>query len=932
MRIQTTFKNFCKVLLLATMLAVPLIYPLKFSDTLYNAIRTRFTSPGLYEFWQENIEPSIYFGFSPLVLKESVANAMIMFTFIVYVISQILVEGHKERFGGFFKRHFFVLAFVIFSGLSLIYTPTFYYSLRTWFNIVCFALFFIIVTEEADSPSFLRKSIYLILFVGFIQCLVALMQHLDLTNQVMLKFDDPRNRMGAFIGHNTGLSIFLVPSFFISTGMLLNRQKGFTRLFYTVFLTMLLLVFIAAKSRGVWVALAITTPLLLIFFKKYTGLGFTRGQYSSAAVVVCLVIASQILPTPLRDPEMSFLLRMSHFSPRRLQSETRLRVLVTSAPLINQKPILGHGIGSFQYVYPKAQGEYFMRFPDSILVPTSKRTQRAHNDYLQALIEVGAVGFLLLLGGLYIYIKRGWNTFVQAGSGEPRLFTISLFFSMCAILIQAFYDFPFHIAPLALYFLFFLGIWTSGTRIYGMTGTVKGEAEIPVTASTRAAGVVIVIALLAVLPRILGFNMLYFASDLHNQRATSYTKTYYSVPEAPTRIKVDWLTRAKGDIERAIRLEPLSGLNLFKAAEINYLLGTIASDAYATSLLQDDEQSAKSRMVYCSMADNYFKKALFYAEFALEELRIHSTYYLIGMIHRDMALLAARRGDTAEEKVQNEKSKSALKVSITYTQAYGPALHDLAELMLKEPLPNMKLIMELRRKIARHDPDYFRSQYFNKLTQAEVYGDYERGLQIAKVLAEIQPDNPDILRALFHAYIYVGDLDGAGSLLDLLKRIDPAYPEVYTLYYCYRKDWKEAKKWLDIVLKDKDVGDLSFFMGIEPFLLERLGMEEEAEAKIRQLLKSRKKYLPTIYRLLGEAAIVIFDEQERGVNYLQKVLEFGSPTTPLVLYHVAEYYAELGEYEKALRIIERHKDNTTGRFKKLEQLHEKMRHENEHKP
>ena len=46
---------------------------------------------------------------------------------------------------------------------------------------------------------------------------------------------------------------------------------------------------------------------------------------------------------------------------------------------------------------------------------------RAHNDWLQLLIELGVVGVLIVLAGLYVALRRGWNSWLRIRDPVLRL-------------------------------------------------------------------------------------------------------------------------------------------------------------------------------------------------------------------------------------------------------------------------------------------------------------------------------------------------------------------------------------------------------------------------------------------------------------------------------------------------------------------------------
>ncbi|WP_374434440.1 O-antigen ligase family protein [Inhella sp.] len=84
-----------------------------------------------------------------------------------------------------------------------------------------------------------------------------------------------------------------------------------------------------------------------------------------------------------------------------------LRVLMieTSVAMIKEKPLLGHGLASWQ-------GEWFQRVPHTHYLLIENSTP--HNDYLLVLAQGGVFGLALLLGWWWVVLRQSW----RAGPGS----------------------------------------------------------------------------------------------------------------------------------------------------------------------------------------------------------------------------------------------------------------------------------------------------------------------------------------------------------------------------------------------------------------------------------------------------------------------------------------------------------------------------------
>ena len=92
----------------------------------------------------------------------------------------------------------------------------------------------------------------------------------------------------------------------------------------------------------------------------------------------------------------------------------RLAMYTIGTELVFQKPLLGHGIGSFNRVWAQQSGDFHNRYPNAVL-PNSIVTIHPHNEFLYWLIEGGSIivlGMILIIAavGMALYqcgLSRG---------------------------------------------------------------------------------------------------------------------------------------------------------------------------------------------------------------------------------------------------------------------------------------------------------------------------------------------------------------------------------------------------------------------------------------------------------------------------------------------------------------------------------------------
>ncbi len=906
-------KKLCHLLILAIIFSVPLIYPFKIS---HNALRTLvgwFEKQGYFakSLWDWQLEPFLYFGLSPLKLKWTVVDGFILVFAVAYIFWRILEPVRSGRFR-ITPPYVFLHTLLLYAGFSAIFiSPTIHTSVMSLISLVLAVVFFIGLADVDKSPAFVVKAFVLIGLVSFVLCVIAVMQHTGLTDSFMLRFERLRNSMGSFIGHNTGLSSYIMPSFFMAIAALTLVRKLCVRFILMAFLAIEGFVIVAAQSRAVILILLFLTPLYLLYLWRLTGFRIRARWMLTAAAVLCIVVLLQIVNrpwNPFYSHKAPLVKRLKAFQPRNLRG-TRLRILTCSRALLRQSPFFGYGFASFQYVYPKAQADYYASHPDTLLIPTDLRTQHAHNEYLQTAIGLGFVGLFLVLLTLYLFLKQGQIVLQEVQTVWVRRFLCALFFSIVAFLLHSFVDFPMQIPPLSLMILLLLGIWVSGEKIWLRKN--NGEENLPpliakLTASTGGrvlliAGALIMFALLplgnAIILRPFRSDIIFFKSDM-------YIQTFHEYPNISDKEKLNLLTNAVAIARRGVRLDPLNCELRFKLGEAYYLLGTFYTKEWLAAKKAKDEREENAWKLG---AQQYLTRAVNKLTTALEEYRFHSVYYLIGVSEEMLERIEPNKGHLA-------RAREAYSIAVRYSPAFAEALADYSKLLVKisRTLPESRRaklgreIIRLRRLIAKYQPEYFRKHFVEKTRTSMLNCEYERVIKLFVDLLRIEPDNLDFRAHLANVLAKEARFNDALGVLAEAQRMKPDYAPVlraYALVFLRKKDYAEALKYIQKYLTLPQTNDKVFEV-LEALTLKAMGKSNEAKLKLDAIEKKALKD-PGYLQMLGTISIEFFGKEKEGIKYLERRVNLTPPPTEILYYTLATYKLKQGDRATAISYLKR---------------------------
>jgi O-antigen ligase len=179
---------------------------------------------------------------------------------------------------------------------------------------------------------------------------------------------------------------------------------------------------------------------LMIFCANPTRTGRPGLAFGVLLLVAILGLAIYIGVDPV-------LVRYENISQERSSENDRIGLWIEAWQMVQKNIIFGTGLGTFQWTFPA----YERVDPD---IPA----KYAHNDYLQALAEVGIVGLVLILCGLFL-IGRAAVQNVRY-SKDPLVSGIGLaaIGALTAVVLQEVTDFGMCIPAVALLFSVVVGL------------------------------------------------------------------------------------------------------------------------------------------------------------------------------------------------------------------------------------------------------------------------------------------------------------------------------------------------------------------------------------------------------------------------------------------------------------------------------------------
>jgi O-antigen ligase len=169
-------------------------------------------------------------------------------------------------------------------------------------------------------------------------------------------------------------------------------------------------------------------------------------RFVAAALVAAVLIAASFYLAP--DQLISRFGEIAGTS-MDMMGNWRPRIWKDTWELITHYPLAGCGLGAFEQAFPR-----FRTFLPELAVDT------VHNDYLQFLAELGAIGFsIVAFGMIAVFLSAAYAVFRSDSS--KRYFAIASLGALIAILIHSFVDYNLYIPANAMLFAWIAGLVAS---------------------------------------------------------------------------------------------------------------------------------------------------------------------------------------------------------------------------------------------------------------------------------------------------------------------------------------------------------------------------------------------------------------------------------------------------------------------------------------
>ncbi len=291
-------------------------------------------------------------------------------------------------------------------------------------------LFILLFLNQKINRIGLNRSVSILVWIAFVFLFY------EIGTQYQSGIDLLKNKnlyqLNTVFSHKNLFSSALLLCFPFLVQTLINDKKLW-KMIAGVALLLMIPVLLFIQTKAVIAGMGIASIICFIPFSRFIKPYFPKIYFAGISIFGVSIFSFIILSFLYRE---KFILLYNNET-----FNERILLWQNTWSMIKEFPFLGVGGGNWQIFFPKYGLQNFMQ--TNYLISDGYTTfQRPHNDFLWVWSEAGPIGLIAYLSIFAIALKTCYQSFKNSKNFNKSLTFLTLFFTLIAYLVIAFFDFP----------------------------------------------------------------------------------------------------------------------------------------------------------------------------------------------------------------------------------------------------------------------------------------------------------------------------------------------------------------------------------------------------------------------------------------------------------------------------------------------------------
>jgi len=378
-----------------------------------------------------------------------------------------------------------VISFIAICTLSLIWSDTFFTSLKELPLFLAGPLLYFLIVNNIKSEKQINRIIGVVTIVATVLGVYGIFQYNGIDFYFIINSIAGQRVYGLF-GNAGYFAGYLILPLSLAISLFLVSKNRKRKILLLIGILAMGATFIVTFTRSSYLALGISSIFMFLLFLLARGKIFIKENKKIFIVVLIAILIAAflfIISTPLSKPGTTISRIKERLSITQLKntltSGARMAIWKVTGTMIKDRPILGSGIGTFKYNDFRYQAKFFEQGDNRSIYPYYGFAEKAHNEYLQLWAELGTIGLAIFLWLMIAYFNSGIRYLKREKDGQKQGIMIGLMGAVVAFLVHSFFWFPLHLTTNVSLLWLFIGLAT----VMGIekNGKLKVREKIKIT-------------------------------------------------------------------------------------------------------------------------------------------------------------------------------------------------------------------------------------------------------------------------------------------------------------------------------------------------------------------------------------------------------------------------------------------------------------------
>jgi len=412
----------------------------------------------------------------------------------------------------FFIHPKFKLAIISFGGRTLLFLL-----------LNCLAIFYLTVYLLQDEKN-LKRLLYIGFAAGTIASLYALLQYGGIEPIWPMQLDPFGTRSVSTFGNPNFLASFLMLILPVVAVLTVYEKSPIKKLFLGGLFIVNFFGLLVTRTRSAWLGLFVALVFLafyLVVYQRSLILRNRRWLIFLAGILFLMMLYpvrfDEEKGKKVRAVTVAFEKVKSVIDFKQMAYVQRFLIWESAYSMFKESPLLGHGWGNFEIIYPFHQGKFLKIRKYS---PFRTHANNSHNEILEVVSQTGIVGLGIYIWLFILFFKTGIDSYRKLNSEYDKTIALGLLASISGMLVDNLLNVSLHFPIPALLFWIWMGL------VVGICQRRKvSERKIPIKKF-------VVYPLGIILLGIIVFNIRYFRGEVHYFKGFKYAKNNATLGKA----------------------------------------------------------------------------------------------------------------------------------------------------------------------------------------------------------------------------------------------------------------------------------------------------------------------------------------------------------------------------------------------------------------